>query len=553
MQSDSDALLRESVHATYKRERSRSYSTESGSPTSPRLPRQRARPASPLQGGATAEGECGLDGTSGRAHADPDLFELVALATSATEGTPATRFGVEGLRIGRDPGCCDVVVPVNAVSRLHCVLSVLGDEVFVHDNSFNGTYINGRRVGRGRCSLLHPHDTLSFLNPTLEEAARCAYNFAPLPGLSSSGFGVVEGLRRYELGPVLGQGSFAAVRLGIDRETGAPVAIKLIERRRLCSDEAAASLHTEIEMMRSMDHPHVVRVVDAFEGDDCVALVLEYVRGGDLFDYVVGRGRNPFTEDEARHLFAQLLTATLYIHGRSIIHCDLKPENVLVDVVRRAPHGSGAAGDEAAGPLRSDGDAALSVVDNHQAEAKQLSPYDVRLKLTDFGIAKYDGGEAETTGAGTAVYAAPELARPRADGAPSQEITSAVDVWSLGVLLYILCSGTVPKHPSPGVPVAFNQSMALLSAPCKDLIARMMAADPAQRPPLAEVCHHPWLDGVAVDGAPDGDAADADDVLSITTRLSPRFPATVRPHEERRVSRPSPAESVAERALLPPP
>ncbi|KAG5477913.1 hypothetical protein LSCM4_05305 [Leishmania orientalis] len=542
MESASGQLLREPYQGGLKRERSSSYSTDRGSLTSPHLQQLRRRPGTSSQGNAASDGS-GEDDQDVRRHAEPEFFELRPLGGPAGMSLRVTRFGVEGLRIGRDPGCCDLVLPLNAVSRLHCVLSVIGDGVFVHDNSFNGTFINGRRVGRGRCSALNPHDTLSFLNPTLEEASRCAFEFAPLPRLFSSGFTAVEGLQRYELGPVLGQGSLAAVRLGIDRETGAAVAIKLIERRRFCSEEAAGSLHIEIEMMRSMDHPHVVRVLDAFEGSGCVALVMEYVRGGDLFDYIVGRGRNPFTEAEARHLFRQLLEAMLYIHGRSIIHCDLKPENVLVNVVRRRGEGGvGTALDSArtaakslaVSALQTDGDAALSVVDDHQAEAKALSPYDVQLKLTDFGSAKYEGGSAgggkrETAGAGTPVYAAPELALFPMDGAPPQEITAAVDVWSLGVLLYILCSGTVPKPPQRNTAVAFNRSMAHLSVACKDLIARMMKTEATQRPSLAEVCYHPWLDGVTICGAPDVGASDNEDVLSATRKLSPQIPQASKP------------------------
>ncbi|CAM42197.1 putative protein kinase [Leishmania braziliensis MHOM/BR/75/M2904] len=542
MEGISEKLFQEPFPAQLKRERSGSYATEGGSPISPHLQRLRLRPTSSSKVSAAADGD-GEEVQHGRQHAEPELFELTPLGGSANTSVCATRFGVEGLRIGRDPDCCDLVLPLNAVSRLHCVLSVLGNDVFVHDNSFNGTFINGRRVGRGRCSVLHPRDKLSFLNPTLEEASRCAFEFAPLSELSSSGFTAVEGLQRYELGPVLGQGSSAAVRLGIDRETGAPVAIKLIERKHFGSEEAAASLHTEITILRSMDHPHVVRVVDAFEGGGCVALVMEYVRGGDLFDYVVGRGRNPFTEAEARHLFGQLLEAVLYIRSRSIIHCDLKPENVLVEVVRRGAEddvvtnfasASATASDLAPSVLQTDGDAALSVVDDHQAEAKALSPYDVRLKLADFGSARYEGGGAaggkpETTSAGTLVYAAPELARSRVDGAPLQGITAAVDVWSLGVLLYILCSGTVPKHPQCEAAVSFNRSMAHLSALCKDLIARMMTTDASLRPSLAEVCHHPWLDGVTIGGAPDRSALDNKDPLSATVASSPCFPQTSKP------------------------
>jgi serine/threonine protein kinase len=564
----SSGLYRERFHARVKRERSHSLYTDRGSPNSPFL-----EPEHPY---ATHNGvdEASATGTAPAVEANEAthsprvlLFELVPLSGSPSSALSGSlKFGVEGLRIGRDPSCSDLVLNSAAVSRLHCVLSVLGGEVFVHDNSFNGTFINGRRVGRGRCSMLHPRDTISFMNPTCADAARYSFELASLPGCAASVFSGIEGMERYELGPVVGQGSFAAVRLATDLETGDAVAVKLIERRRLCSEEAAVSLHTEIEMMRGMNHPNIVKVLDAFEGNGCVALVMEYVRGGDLFDYVVGRGRNPFTEVEARYLFVQLLEALLYIHGRNIIHCDLKPENVLVDVVAEdrksqpLPHppltgpalkpasvssscDTPAVPSVAAAPEEA---VALSALDDHQSEAKSLSPFDVRLKLTDFGVAKYAGGAAEEaaeeTGGvcgGTPVYAAPELAcfvlRDASEdddgqnlaGAslPSVKITSAVDVWSLGVLLFILCSGTVPTPPPLGTPVVLHRCMSHLSASCTDLILRMMVADPAQRITLAGICHHPWLDGVELRGGARATHENDEGVesLSVTAIVSPRF------------------------------
>ncbi|KPI88910.1 putative protein kinase [Leptomonas seymouri] len=558
MDGEPSGLHRERFQATFKRERSHSSHADRGSPNSAYLqPGGLCSSHDGTENGSRSKQAAASEGAPSHSP-QAFLFELIPLSTSPTTLRSDTlKFGIEGLRIGRDRGCSDVVLNSAAVSRLHCVLSVLGDEVFVHDNSFNGTFINGKRVGRGRCSVLHPQDTISFMNPTCADAALCSFEFAPLPGQTSPLFPTIEGMQRYALGPVVGQGSFAAVRLATDRETGEAVAVKLIERWRLCSEDAAASLHTEIEMMRGMDHPNIVKVLDAFEGSGCVALVMEYVRGGDLFDYVVGRGRNPFTEEEARHLFVQLLEALRYIHGRNIIHCDLKPENVLVDYVRKEkepllgppPWKPQDASRDTAGPAALDTavEDTLSVLDDHQSEAKALSPYDVQLKLTDFGVAKYArGASRETVGVGaegggvggTPVYAAPELAyypreevqvegqgdlpRLAHEHPPSVIVTPAVDVWSLGVLLFILCSGTVPSPPPLGTAVALHRCMSHLSATCMDLIVRMMATDPEQRITLAGICSHPWLVGVELRGGVHDDEDD-NAALSVTAVMSPRL------------------------------
>lgn len=538
---------------------------------SPLRRRKRAR-----DGSSRGDARDGSRTAEAAAEANVYVLHLVAQSPALSSsgdvdgggGGPAVvSFGTEGTRLGRDPGCCDVVLSSSSISRLHTVLSVIGEDVCVHDKSHNGTFINGRLLGRGRCAVLRDGDMLSFVNPLLPEVRRFSYTLEVPPALRLTGGGggchgtgafaslQRAGLTRYTLGPSIGQGSFAVVRLGVNRETGERVAVKVLEKRRFFSEEAFTSLHVEVEMLRSMVHPNVVRVLDAFEAPDMVALVMEYVQGGDLFDYIVGRGRNPFTEDEARFLFVQLLEAVLYIHSRRIVHCDLKPENVLVDT--RSPSPLPARGGDAAAPA--DGGkggavpiSAVSVVDDHQGVAKSVSPFHVRLKLTDFGVAKYygeactaDDGDDQSAdeghvsgkggvggggggGVGTARYAAPEqLFEGGNDGVV---LTAAVDIWALGVLLYVMCAGGLPACPQRDVKVRFSRHMSHLSDACKELIQSMMELDPRRRIRLHDICSHPWLAEVDIAGkALCG--PDEDDVMSATTILSPRLGYSLRPSD----------------------
>lgn len=481
-------------------------------------------------------------------------------------GSPASvSFRLEGVRFGRDPSCCDIIIPSAGISRLHTVLSVVGEDVCVHDKSHNGTFINGRLVGRGRCAILRDGGIVSFVNPIQPDVNKYSYalelpaamRLAISHGASGGGNGAwtgpfaslqQAGMDRYALGPSIGYGSFAVVRLGVNKVTGERVALKIREKHELLSDESFTSLHVEIEMMRGMEHPHIVRVLDAFEAEDQVALVMEYIRGGDLFDYIVGRGHSPFTEAEAKFLFVQLVEAVIYIHSRRIVHCDLKPENVLVEVLNVSPtpswpHSSTPPVEVApgAGVVIS----SITVADDHQDDARFISPYNVCLKLTDFGIAKYYGegpdegvvdmeaesGDGDGGGVGTARYAAPEqLANGScvSPGRPGVTLTPAADIWALGVLLYVICAGGLPTNPQQDERVRFSKHMAHLSDPCKDLIQSMMELNPRKRINLHSICSHPWLCELDIVGR-DSCLNDDDDAMSATTILSPRFGRSLRP------------------------
>ena len=155
-------------------------------------------------------------------------------------------------------------------------------------------------------------------------------------------------------------------------------------------------------MMNQLDHPNIVKILDTFQTDHSLLIVMELVQGGDLFDRIVERGR--YSEESARLLMAKVLSATSYLHAKDIIHRDLKPENIL-----------------------------LVAPDN-----------DVEVKITDFGLAKKASQDGLKTFCGTPQYFAPEVLKRKGSERKSGRYYASADMWSLGVVLYILLSGTFP-------------------------------------------------------------------------------------------------------------
>lgn len=265
-------------------------------------------------------------------------------------------------------------------------------------------------------------------------------------------------LGKYELGRVLGQGTFAKVYYARDVSPAASasgsrsVAIKVIDKARLRRTEGMVEqLRREISIMRLVRHPHVVGIREVLASRSRVFVVMEYARGGELFAKVA-RGR--LTEDHARRYFQQLVAAVGFCHSRGVAHRDLKPENLLLDE-------------------------------------------EGRLKVTDFGLAalpeqlRHDG--LLHTQCGTPAYVAPEVLRKRGyDGARA-------DLWSCGVVLYVLLCGFLPFQHDNYVKMyqkifkAEYQVPPWVSGDARRLIARLLVVDPAKRASVAEIMCTPWF------------------------------------------------------------
>ncbi|XP_059642577.1 calcium-dependent protein kinase 26-like [Cornus florida] len=260
---------------------------------------------------------------------------------------------------------------------------------------------------------------------------------------------------RYILEEQLGWGQFGIIRACLDKLTGEVLACKSIAKDRLVTLDDVRSVKLEIEIMtRLSGHPNVVDLKAVYEDEDYVHLVMELCAGGEVFHRLEKHGR--FFECEARDLFKQLMQVVMYCHDKGIVHRDLKPENILL------------------------------------ATKSFSSP----IKLADFGLATYiKPGQNLNGTVGSPFYIAPEVLAGSYD--------QSADVWSAGVILYILLSGMPPfwgKTKSKifdAVRVADLQFPSEpwdhISATAKDLITRMLGVDPSKRLTAKEVLAHSWM------------------------------------------------------------
>merc|ERR1712137_1400189 len=202
----------------------------------------------------------------------------------------------------------------------------------------------------------------------------------------------------YSFEKELGRGAFSVVKLGRHKKTKEEVAIKVIEKKNVEQD--LHRLATEMQVLKSVDHPNIIKLKEIFETDEMLYIVTEVVTGGELFDRIVDKGS--YSERDAAILVQKLVTAIEYLHSKNIVHRDLKPENLLL----------------------------------------KSSEQDTEIKLADFGLSKVLGQEVMMqTACGTPGYVAPEILQSSESGYGKE-----VDMWSVGVITYILLCGFPPFY-----------------------------------------------------------------------------------------------------------
>lgn len=256
----------------------------------------------------------------------------------------------------------------------------------LEDLSSNGTYVNEAIVGRNQRRELKEQDEIAILNDV-------RFVFKYPKSRRTSAF-----LMQYEVLQKLGKGHFAEVFMCVERSSGQRYAVKVFAKRPGMEDKSKTTgLQQEIAVLMGVNHPNVLCLKDTFDEPDAVKLVLELAPEGELFNFIIRKQK--LTEAETRKLFLQLFQGVKYLHDRNIVHRDIKPENILL-------------------------------VDD-----------DLHVKLADFGLAKIIGDESFTTTlCGTPSYVAPEILAEHG----RRKYTKAVDIWSLGVVLYICLCGFPP-------------------------------------------------------------------------------------------------------------
>lgn len=133
----------------------------------------------------------------------------------------------------------------------------------------------------------------------------------------------------YEILQTLGVGSFGKVKLGRHKTTGHQVAVKILNREKIKSLSMDSKIRREIQILKLFRHPHIIKLYEVIETPSDIFMVMEYVSGGELFEYIVNHGR--LSEDEARRFFQQIIYGVSYCHAHRVVHRDLKPENLLLD------------------------------------------------------------------------------------------------------------------------------------------------------------------------------------------------------------------------------
>ncbi|XP_077595197.1 serine/threonine-protein kinase BRSK2 isoform X2 [Stigmatopora nigra] len=254
----------------------------------------------------------------------------------------------------------------------------------------------------------------------------------------------------YRLEKTLGKGQTGLVKLGIHCITGQKVAIKIVNREKL-SESVLMKVEREIAILKLIEHPHVLKLHDVYENNKYLYLVLEHVSGGELFDYLVKKGR--LTPKEARKFFRQIISALDFCHSHSICHRDLKPENLLLDEKNN-------------------------------------------IRIADFGMASLQVGDSLLeTSCGSPHYACPEVIRgEKYDG-------RRADVWSCGVILFALLVGALPfdhdnlRQLLEKVKSGVFHMPHFIPPDCQSLLKGMIEVNPEKRLTLDTIQKHAWYLG----------------------------------------------------------
>ena len=280
--------------------------------------------------------------------------------------------------------------------------------------------------------------------------------------------------KKYEILSKLGSGSFGSVYLARNKYTNEKVAMKQIKKSsaNLLSD---GEITDEIEILKNLDHPDIVRIIESFNTKNSYILITEYCEGGELFDQV----KNQLSETQIAVIFKQVLSGLAYLHSNNIVHRDLKLENILI----------------------------------HEIEKSKQTGEDLfNIKIIDFGTARiFDKTKNPQSIVGSSYYIAPEVLR--------QKYNKECDLWSVGVILYMFIVGHAPfdgcdddeitTNIQRGVYRKNDRRWIKASKEVKDLIQKLLTYRPSQRLSAIQALNHPWFkitdSNILYDNVPKGD------------------------------------------------
>ncbi|XP_076755046.1 ovarian-specific serine/threonine-protein kinase Lok isoform X2 [Xylocopa sonorina] len=352
---------------------------------------------------------------------------------------------------------CDICVTTNelkpkwlsVMSKIHFQITrkfIDGNSndavVYLEDLSYNGTFVNKKKVGRGNKVVLESNDIISLAQPAVTELKN-----------------------KYAVSRKLGSGACGEVKMVFTKSGCKKFAMKTIMKIGGTTNGQKHPLNdpekvmNEVKILKALKHPCIIRMEEIVDTPKAVYIVLELMEGGELFERIKSRGK--LSEKHAKFIFYQVVLAVSYLHDCGITHRDLKPENIL---------------------LASNSDITLA-------------------KVSDFGLSKLvDAQTMMKTFCGTPMYVAPEILSTIGRGS----YTSQVDVWSLGVILYACLSGSVPFNcHDKNISLQDQIKTGIYSFPpsrfghvsdkAMDLIKRMMTVNPKKRITIRQVLLHSWL------------------------------------------------------------
>ncbi|KAI9001127.1 Pkinase-domain-containing protein [Trametes punicea] len=312
---------------------------------------------------------------------------------------------------------------------------------------------------------------------------------------------VYKGLENYKLLEKMGDGAFSNVYKAIDLRSGQKAAVKVVRKYELSASQAGekhlnrefkkkprvterANILKEVQIMRGINHPSIVKLLAFFESPEHYFLVLELMEGGELFHQIVKL--TYFSENLARHVIVQVAQGIRYLHEeRGVVHRDIKPENLLFERI----------------PIIPSKNPPPKQFDEEKEDEGEFIPGVGgggigKVKIADFGLSKVVWDEQTMTPCGTVGYTAPEIVK-------DERYSKSVDMWALGCVLYTLLCGFPPFYDESinvltekvarGYYTFLSPWWDSISDSAKDLITHLLCVDPAQRYTIDEFLAHPWI------------------------------------------------------------